>query len=264
MKPYWIGFAPLIVAFASVAQAQDRGPDEPQVPSIERPFLYMPEAALPVPGHAAMDLSIAFAASTGATRPLAAIPVSDQPVGALTGEWGVVRRLSLVGQAAFASLPGDGNTIASAVSGGIHALLVDPSSHAFRIATLVVVQRELSGAIAVATDFHGQYDFGRWRLAGCEHIEHAFAQGRDAVDLYSVIGVSARVRESWRVGAEYVAQELEALFDREEAEGGLRHFMGANASASLGRRWIVTFGPAFGVDSASPRVMARASVATLF
>ena len=44
----------------------------------------------------------------------------------------------------------------------------------------------------------------------------------DAVDFYAAAGVSVKTVEALRVGVEYVGQEFEDAWEREEAEGGVR------------------------------------------
>jgi hypothetical protein len=77
-------------------------------------------------------------------------------------------------------------------------------------------------------------------------------------------GANVRVVDTLRLGAEYVAQDIEGAFDPAEVEG-MRHFVGGTASvALLAERLTIGAGPAFGLSPNSPRVLGRATVGWSF
>lgn len=102
-------------------------------------------------------------------------------------------------------------------------------------------------------------------MIGNVHAEKVFARGRDSVDLMAFGGVSVRTIDGLRLGAEYVAQDLEDRFERDEAEGGARHYAGPIASVELahGALWI-TGGPAFGVNRQSQPLIGRLTMLASF
>jgi hypothetical protein len=100
-------------------------------------------------------------------------------------------------------------------------------------------------------------DVGRFRLGGTFHAQHTFADGRDPLDVMVDLGASIRVVSEFRLGAEYVGQDLEESFDP-GAEGGARHFLGPTASMQFwNRRITVVGGPAIGLSAISPDFVAR-------
>jgi hypothetical protein len=104
-------------------------------------------------------------------------------------------------------------------------------------------------------------DLGRVRLASTVHAEHVFSAGRDPVDLMVQAGASCRIVGGFRLGVEYVGQDLEEAFDP-EAEGGVRQFLGPVASLQiLNDRLSIVAGPSFGLSRVSPAVLGRAGVA---
>ena len=109
------------------------------------------------------------------------------------------------------------------------------------------------------------YDVGIVRLVANAHVERVFAAGRDGVDILAFGGVSARVTDQLRLGAEYVGQDLEDAFEHDEAEGGARHYAGPVASLQLANDafWL-TAGPAFGLTERSPRLLGRLSMLVSF
>lgn len=107
-------------------------------------------------------------------------------------------------------------------------------------------------------------DIGRLRLGGMFHGQHTFAEGRDPLDVTVDLNASYRLVGDFRVGAEYVGQDLEESFSP-GAEGGARHFLGPVASLQLwNRRITVIGGPAVGLSSISPDFVARVAASVGF
>jgi len=107
-------------------------------------------------------------------------------------------------------------------------------------------------------------DVGRFRLGGMFHGQHTFADGRDPLDVTVDLGASYRVVGDFRVGAEYVGQDLEESFSP-GAEGGARHFLGPVASVQLwNRRITILGGPSVGLSAISPDFVARVAMSVGF
>lgn len=90
------------------------------------------------------------------------------------------------------------------------------------------------------------YRWARTLLVGNLRLERAFARTsadpRDALDVSTTIGASREVTPLVRVGLETVAEDLEGLVDREEAEGGAKLMVGPSVRVGLPRsRWGVAF-----------------------
>jgi hypothetical protein len=89
------------------------------------------------------------------------------------------------------------------------------------------------------------------------HGQHTFADGRDPLDVTVDLTASVRVVGDFRLGAEYVGQDLEESFSP-GAEGGARHFLGPVGSVQLFHRRITLIGgPAVGLSALSPDFVAR-------
>jgi hypothetical protein len=101
-------------------------------------------------------------------------------------------------------------------------------------------------------------DVGRLRLAAMAHGEHVFRDGSDPIDLMATLGASVRVVPAFRLGVEYIVQDIEEAFasgggdagDADSnvpgaAEGGVHQFVGLTGSVALLRRKLfINFGPA--------------------
>jgi hypothetical protein len=106
-------------------------------------------------------------------------------------------------------------------------------------------------------------DVGALRLTASALGEKAFAANRDAIDLVMTAGASYELWQTLRLGAEYVVQDLEGAWEHDEAEGGVRHFVGPTIGVHVGRAQIGA-GPAFGLSASSPRYLGRLAAAYSF
>src|SRR5262249_36114332 len=111
-----------------------------------------------------------------------------------------------------------------------------------RIDADAVVLRDLAANHAAAIALRATRDVGRVRLSFAERIDHTFIPGRDSVDIYTSFGASVRVSGNVRLGVEYVAQELEDLFD-DDTDGGLRQLVAADTQLTLRGGWLLSLGP---------------------
>jgi hypothetical protein len=107
-------------------------------------------------------------------------------------------------------------------------------------------------------------DLGRFRLGGMFHGQHTFAYGRDPLDVTVDLGATYRVVGDFRVGAEYLGQDLEESLSP-GAEGGARHFLGPVAALQLwNRRVTLIGGPSVGLSAISPDFVARVAMSVGF
>jgi hypothetical protein len=103
-------------------------------------------------------------------------------------------------------------------------------------------------------------DIRRLRLATTLHAEHVFWPGRDPLDVMAELGASFRVIDAFRLGVEYVGQDLEESLGS-GAEGGARHLVGPTASVQLlGERLSIVAGASAGLSVSSPDFLGRAGL----
>ncbi len=246
----------------STAPETDRA-SQPPAP-VERPFLYLVDPTLPRPMHLIASYAAGYSSTDAATRPLAATANRSGLVNELRVEGGLHERFAPFVTGLLAP-PRAGETGArTALQAGARVLVTDPASRGFRLALSAAYMRDFKSASGVFGRATASYDIGGLRLASMVHAEKVFTSARDPIDLYAVAGASYRVLDSLRVGAEYVAQDIEGAWDPNEAEGGIRHFAGADLSWSYDKKLLVTAGPAFGLGAPAPALLGRASIAYLF
>lgn len=82
--------------------------------------------------------------------------------------------------------------------------------------------------------------------------EKAFAPGRDPVDLHLRAGYAYQLSPLLSLGGEYVGDDLEALWEPEEAEGGTRHFLSPRVSFSLGKSLSLAMEPGLEIHLPEP------------
>jgi hypothetical protein len=257
----------LLLAGAARADVPDvvDAPEAPPDP-VRRDWTYLADPRLPAPLQG-LATSRATYTDSGAspTRPFASN--TGVPGGAfeLGGELGLLPHVSvaasgILGEAEAGQAASHVGALAS-----VRVALLPDSWRNSHLTVDVGYLRELTGGNGAWVRAVGTQDFGRLRLGGSLHGEHVFVGGRDDVDVMVTMGASVRVAAPLRLGVEYVAQDLEGAVDHEEAEGGVRHFIGPTAAVSLlGDRLSAVAGPAVGLSPDSPRYVGRVGVAWSF
>jgi len=238
---------------------------EGRVTAEERPFAFLVDPSTPSAGMFSFGYDAGLGSGVSADRP---IPVVLQQAG--------VSNIFSVGYGAtswlepIASLNvnvntsnSNSNTTASGVL-GLKFQLTAPDSP-WRAAVLGGALREgQSSSFGTWVRATGSYTTGPLLLEANGYAEHIFQTGRDAVDFIGMLGGSYRVLPGFRVGAEYVGQDLEETFDA-EAEGGARMGVGPDIAIDLDRgRFQIVLAALFGVTSISPTAVARAGLVGSF
>lgn len=233
----------------------------------ERPFVFTLDPSTPTAGDVTAEYAAGVTSGVAAERPLPSSLAHPGLVHAATVGFGATARLApfLTGKVLQPTEIGPQAGSARAGAGGGLRWQVTRPGAPLRFALAGAGQREFGGVWVLWARAAVSYDVARVRVAGNLQAEKALARGRDEIDLMMTAGVSYRAIEGLRVGAEYVAQDLEGLVDREEAEGGARHFAGPTLALDLGGgRAQFVVGPAFGLTQQSPRLLGRAAMLFAF
>jgi hypothetical protein len=232
-----------------------------------RAFLYSADPSAPPPGHVLASLSVGYAqVDRGAARPFAANVASAGAVFGAGVEVGITRWFALSGEGLLAGRTSDAPGGAGVNGGGMigASFYPFPKSWPVDLALAGGYLRELGGAngawgrVSVGGSYKGA------RFVATAIGSHVFEKGRDGVDIMLTAGATYAVLPILRLGAEYVVQDLEGAWEEEEADGGIRHFLGPIASLELAKRVHLTAGPAFGLSKGSPTVLGRFAAAYAF
>jgi hypothetical protein len=133
------------------------------------------------------------------------------------------KRLSLLGGVSFAEAPEAG----SAANFQLEALYdVLGGAGGFRLAAGSGYRREGEGASVWLGRVVGERSFNGGRLLGDLRLEKPFIEGRDAMDVIVTLAAARHLGRGFSAGAELVGEDLEALWEVEEAEGGGRILIG--------------------------------------
>jgi hypothetical protein len=172
------------------------------------------DLALPQVSTDGLEQRLGLEARVGSRWTVLASVVADQEDGA---------RIGYRGEALFDLRPGAGRTLRLLVGGG--------------------ERREVSGVNVLLARSVVGLERARWRLLGNFLLEKPFAQGRDSVDLITSVGFGWKLGPSLALGVEAVGEDLEGLWDKEEAEGGAKFFVGPAVHLELPSRHLqVTLG----------------------
>ncbi|HEY2368026.1 MAG TPA: hypothetical protein VGH87_16625, partial [Polyangiaceae bacterium] len=141
-------------------------------------------------------------------------------------------------------LGGYGSTISGGVMAGARFAPFDRAKHGFRLAIAAGYLLDLDQASGAYARVTASYDVGRVRLAAMVHGEHVFRTGQEALDVFATAGVSVRLAPAFRLGVEYIVQDVEEAF-AEEAEGGVHQFVGLGGTFDLlHHKLFLNIGPA--------------------
>jgi hypothetical protein len=257
-----------LIALAGGARAVEDRPTATTATAsapVEQPFLYLVDPHGPAPKQVVAGYALAFSSSAGAIRPIPGNFDSEGVVHTLSLELGVLSRLRVFAQTMIAESVGSNAEVnAVALQLGGRVLLTPPRWQRVRVMATGAFLREFGAALGFYGEVTGTVDVGRVRFAAALHAERVFGAGRDPIDLYAVAGVSVRVAQMVRLGAEYIAQDLEELDGDDAAEGGARHYVGPDIALSLYKnRLLVTAGGAVQAARA-PGLLARAAVTYVY
>jgi hypothetical protein len=231
---------------------------------IKRPFLYSADPTAPASGHVLANIGVGYASiDRGAARPFAADLTHAGAVMSAGAELGIARYFTLQAEGLLAGRGGDAPLAAGVMAGmGFH---LAEQKLPIDLALTGGYLRELGGSNGVWARAALARDFGRARIIMTALGEHVFDPKRDKLDLLVTAGASFAVVDSLRLGAEYVAQDLEGAWEHDEPDGGIRHFIGPNASLDLASHRVrIGLGPAFGLSPGSPRLLGRLAAMYLF
>lgn len=273
-----------ILGFASPAFAQNNDPttppptltvpppadkvdDQPKTSPWDktpRPWLYSADPTAPAPLHVLASLSVGYAQTNrGAARPFAADVAHAGAVFSANGEIGLLRQLSVSIEGLLAGQAGTTSPIGAGAMVGVNGFPLGGRGPV-DISVSAGYLRELGGANGLW--FRGSVagNVGRFRLSANALGEHIFDVTRDGVDILLTAAASVKATDWLRVSTEYVVQDLEGAWDPEEADGGIRHFVSANAALLLANRVQISLGPALGLSPNSPRFLGRLTAAYAF
>lgn len=231
----------------------------------ERPFVYTEDPTTVAAGGVGAGYSSGFASGTAAERPLPANIGSPGVMHALTVSVGATSRFEPFVTGRVLQATEEGQTTRGGGGGGLKVQLTRPGATGFRLALVGGAGREVQGTWLGWGRVVASYDLGDLRIAANGHVERAFSGQRDSVDILVFAGASYRVMKEFRAGVEYVGQDLEDAIEKEEAEGGARHYAGPTFALDLDRgRVQLVAGPAFGLNRQAKGLLGRAAVVVQF
>ncbi len=275
----------LVILAPSAASAQERAdtppaaqPDHVEAASIsgsrevERPWLYNDDPTTPSQWHAVVSLRDTVSGNDrSVTRPFA----SRQD--GLGGQAGVDAQLGLHRVLALdvsGVVGGFGDSVAGGMTAGLRLAPFAEARHGFRLAIAAGYLRDLDAQSGVYARVAASYDFGRLRLSAMAHGEHVLRTGGDALDLFATVGASVRLHRVFRLGVEYVVQDIEEAWASDAAsasalpgaaEGGVHHFLGLGGSlVLLDKRLFINLGPALALSYSTVAPVGRAVVSYSF
>lgn len=138
-------------------------------------------------------------------------------------------RFTLYANAAI-GLPHDGRTVSSQQVEVLRDFIGANKRQGLRLGFGLGGRRDFSNVKALLGRATLSYNARRWNLGGNMLFEKAFNSNRDAVDMITSIGCHYRLLNSFYVGMEALGEDLEGLWEEDEAEGGTKLLVGPSVS----------------------------------
>ena len=245
----------LLLAPSALAQSEPDKVDAPKKEStdVSRPWLYNDDPTIAAPMRVVAALGDTYSGNDrSVTRAFSSHDTGPGGKANVSLQLGLVHMLALD---VTGVLGGYGSTISGGVMAGARFAPFDQAKHGFRLAIAAGYLLDLDQASGAYARVSASYDVGRVRLAAMVHGEHVFRDGSDALDLFATAGVSVRLVPAFRLGVEYIVQDIEEAFagpaDADDApvpgkaEGGVHQFVGLGGTFELlHHKLFINFGPA--------------------
>lgn len=230
----------------------------------ERPWGFLVDPSTPSAGVASLGYAFGLGSGISADRPIPVNLAATNGSHTVSVGYGVTDRVAPFASATFAESPTVPGTMSSTVTAGAMVQLTRPSAPLRISLSAGGVHESASDANGFSALAAASLDQGPLRLAANVRADKLFTTRRDAVDVFTALGASWRVFDVLRVGAEYVAQDLEELFG-DDAEGGARQAVGPSVAVDLdGGRYQLALASGLGLGAKSPRALVRAALAVNF
>lgn len=232
---------------------------EGRVTAEERPFAFLVDPSTPTQGVFAVGYDVGMGSGISADRPIPVVLQNQGVASNFSAGYGATSWLEPMVNVNVNSNLQNNTTTADTVL-GLKFQLTNPDSR-WRAAVLGGALREgQSGSYGTWVRATGSFSTGPLLVEANAYAEHIFAAGRDALDYIGMLGADYRVLPFMRVGAEYVGQDLEEMFDA-GAEGGARMGLGPDIALDLDRgRFQFVVAALFGLNSISPAAIVRAGL----
>jgi len=243
---------------APSALAESSDPDKVDAPKkestdVSRPWLYNDDPTIAAPLRVVAAIGDTYSGNDkSTTRAFSSHDTGPGGKANVSLQLGIVRMLALD---VTGVLGGYGSTISGGLMAGARFAPFDQAKHGFRLAIAAGYLLDLDQASGAYGRVTASYDVGRVRLAAMVHGEHVFRTGQDALDVFATAGVSVRLVPAFRLGLEYIVQDLEEVgagpVDPDDApvpgkaEGGVHQFVGLGGTFDLlHHKLFINFGPA--------------------
>ncbi|RKD87818.1 hypothetical protein [Mangrovibacterium diazotrophicum] len=133
-------------------------------------------------------------------------------------------------------IPSDGSDVSSSQQVEvIRNFIGGRSSQGLRFGLGLGANRDFTDVYSLLSRITGAFDTNRWKLGGNLLLEKSFSGDRDKVDVITSIGVHYRLTGNFFAGIEGIGEDLEGLWEEDEAEGGAKVMLGPSLNLAPNR-----------------------------
>jgi len=144
-------------------------------------------------------------------------------------------RFTFYARAAF-GFPEEGNSMNTAQQVEvIRDFIGGKKKQGFRLGAGLGAGKDFGNAFSLLSRVTASLETLRWVAAGNMFFEKTFAHNRDKIDVITSVGIQYRFSDSFCAGIESVAQDIEGLWEEDEAEGGAKILAGPTVNFVPGK-----------------------------
>lgn len=207
-----------LIGISSMAQSPEKIEFLP-LKSTPEPFLFSKTTLTPEDLKWSLDYSTSYGERVSG-------PFGSNGVGQQFGVKGYLgKQFTLYAHAAF-GITNDQTVTSAQQIEVIHDFIGGKRNQGFRLGIGIGASKDFTNIGSMLSRVTVSYDAPRWKAGGNMLIEKAFSSTRDKIDIITSMGFHYRLAGKLYGGFETVGEDLEGLWDQEEAEGGAKILVG--------------------------------------
>ena len=222
-------FALLVLGTSLMAQSNETDVFNPTVQGTPEPFLYSTSALTPDDLPWTVNYSGSYGNSVSGAFGYEGIGQQLAVKGYLGSKFTMYANAAL-------GIPQDGNDVSSSQQVEvIRNFIGGKRNQGLRLGLGLGANRDFTDVYSLLSRITAAFDANRWKLGGNLLFEKSFSSYRDKVDMITSFGFHYRLTGNFFAGIEGIGEDLEGLWEEDEAEGGAKVMLGPSLNLAPSR-----------------------------
>ncbi len=140
------------------------------------------------------------------------------------------KRFTLIGYLAVGVESVDNSAVSAQRAEVVRDLIGGNRNQKLRLGAGLGMSRDYSNVFSAVSRFTSTFESSNWKIGGNLLLEKALSGDRDAVDVITSLGIQYRLIGNLYAGAEAIGEDLEGIWEEDEAEGGAKLMLGPSVN----------------------------------